>query len=339
MGGLGEFDAGSDHGPDAGYDGADGSWEDGADGQLEQQEPGPAPGPTPGPEPGPVAAAAGFGDRDWSTPAIHAIYEANKAAISDDQASALWVLDGPNGDTWPNLDWSTVAVSAAQRVVDPTQIQQEPLKLCGSAAALEAEAQMKPLDYAYLVRDLFGTGAVKGKKVNDTLLNNSPPDGMDACDWMTLSAIEDSSGLLSYTGRDESALDFGTLPGQQATILGLADGCTDETYLSCAYFGKIAETEEANGYLRDHPDDVVVVVANDSRMLANGGTGAPGRFSNHWVRLLQPVEFEGDRVRLSIYTWGTRMDLDWEVSRFKEWVYGYEIGAKRDGILPRVVAD
>ena len=81
----------------------------------------------------------------------------------------------------------------------------------------------------------------------------------------------------------------------------------------------------------------MVIVENDGGMLQSGGKGKPDGSSNHWVRLTKPIEFTGeedtDRAKFQVFAWGSTMDLDWPVKRFKKWIYGYLIGAKRGSIL------
>ncbi len=125
---------------------------------------------------------------------IQAVADAYKGTLSADQSGALELLDQQNGmisGPWSKLDWASVARGAADRVLHPEHIQQNPLGLCGPAAVANYAAAVTPGTYAYDVISIFEDGKWGSDTVNSSLLNNTPMAGMDQADWMLLSAIQD----------------------------------------------------------------------------------------------------------------------------------------------------
>ena len=189
--------------------------------------------------------------------------------------------------------------------------------------------------------------------MNKKLLESAPLGSMAACDWMALSALQDASNLVrDFEGRptekDEKGdtkhwyqsrgLDpEGTTFRGEKWILEHLNKCVDTKTLSCRYYGEVSTSKEASGYVEKFGEDVVVIIENDGGMLQGNGMGKGNGTHNHWVRLTKPIEFTGeedtDRAKFQIFTWGSTMDLDWPVKRFKKWIYGYLIGAKRGAIL------
>lgn len=269
----------------------------------------------------------------FSSFGLQLLYDANRSAVTGSRLDAFITLDQSASGPWAHLSWDTIAHSAGMRVINPAIMQQSVLGVCGVAAALEADAERNAVDYAKLVRDVFSTGVIDGHPLNKILLGNSPPSGMDEVDWMLMSAVQDSSNLVYEYHGDTSKVRQGESSMQEHWILEHIDHCVDVENLSCQWWGEISETEEANKLLAAHGDDVLVVVSCDSGMLANNGTGPIAHAHDHWVRLLAPVDLSNDRAKFSIFTWGQRMNIDWEQSRFKHWVFSYVVGATKNGIL------
>jgi hypothetical protein len=284
---------------------------------------------------------------------IQGQYETSKAKLTHLQVEALHKLDTPAKGAWAKLSWDDVAVSAAQRVIRPSLIDQELLGVCGEAAALEADAEQNAPEYADFVRHVYETGEVDGTKVNKELLASAPRSTMAAADWMALSALQDASNLIrDYSGQPTETDEHGktkhwtqkggldpegtTFRGER-WILEHLNKCVDTETLSCSLWGEIGTSKKASEFVEKHGDGVVVIVENDGGMLQSGGWGKGDGTHNHWVRLTKPIVFTGeedtDRAKFQIFTWGSTMDLDWPVKRFKKWVYGYLIGAKHGGIL------
>lgn len=288
----------------------------------------------------------------FENPAIQSLYDGNRLALGARRLAALHELDISLAGRWTQLQWRTVANSAAARVVDPTKIDQVALGVCAAAAALEADAEVNALEYARLVGHVFATGQVGEDAVNAKLLNSSPYQGMDQCDWMLLSAIQDTNNAVrDYPGHptdhDPSGRPInvpvyrqggynpeGTGGGDEEKMLRNIDKCVQTRTIECHGPRVWAATPEVGGYLRTFPNDVVVLITNDGGLLDRAtatdpyGTGTAHGHHDHVVRLLGPVTIAGDAVSFSVFSWGRPISLAWTTSRFESWVYEYVIGSR-----------
>ncbi len=273
-------------------------------------------------------------DEPFDIAELQKIYDGHRATVSTRQLAALRTLDHPLAGMWAHLSWNGIAASAGARVVDPTQIDQRTLGVCGEAAALEADASANALRYADEVRHVFATGDVGGTKVNKALLDNTPESGMDPCDWMMLSAAQDASNMvLDYGGRPRPSwgVSEGTTSGGEQWLLSHFNGCVKTKEISCHFWGEEAATTSVNTLLSRHGENVVVIVSNDGGMLQNDGTGEADGSANHWVRLLAPVTLS-DLTTFTVFSWGKSMTLHWDIHKFTKWVYGYVVGARQNDI-------
>jgi hypothetical protein len=281
----------------------------------------------------PPSALPAVGGPPFKNAAIQSVY-ANAAKLSAIQVQALQALDVNRSGPWKNLVWADVAASAADRVVNPANIDQKVLGVCASAAALEAEAATNAKGYADEVCHVFSKAEIGGTKLNRDLLNGKPPKGMDPCDWMMLSASQDASNLVrDYKGTPGEAAGGAYQRGQEWLVKHISD-CVRVTTISCEYWGEDDATKKVSGLMAKYGDKVVVIVSCDGDMLESAtpghkadGTGKKSGGHNHVVRLLS-IKF-GDVVQFTIFTWGSVLTLTWDVKRFRTWVYRYTVGAKQ----------
>jgi len=290
-----------------------------------------------------AAAAGGVASRPkFTNPLIQRTYNdaaRKKPPLSANQVEALLALDVSLTGPWAHLSWTIIAGSAADRVVNPSLIDQVLLDVCASAAALEAEAANNAKGYAHEVCQVFSRAKIGDTYVNKYLLNGTPVNGMDACDWMMLSAAQDASNLgLPFGGKSGWGVGVGTVPpGLEWLLTNLSD-CVQTEWISCVVFGEDAATKKVSDLMAKYGDKVVVTVYCDSEMLdsktpnkAPDGTGDPSHLPDHVVRLIN-ITF-GKTVDFKIFTWGKEMPLKWTVERYRKWVYGYVVGAREAGIL------
>jgi hypothetical protein len=267
----------------------------------------------------------------FRNPGIKAAYDASKAVGSLEQLRALWMLDAPESGPWANLNWDKVAASAAARVYHPEQIDQSVLGLCGPAAALNADAQQHATKFARLVVEIFAQGRADGERINATLLAKSPAAGMDPCDWMLLSGMQDV--LNSWYDYYADVYP----PGSEDKRAGLTKGQEEK---ALKRFGGCVETDswdDSNSafwidyLLTKHPDDSVVVMAVDANVLQ--GKKAQGHF-DHFIRVLSPVVHNSaGTVLFDAFTWGTRQTYTFTPAQFKDLWYAYVVGSMRKGLL------
>ena len=277
----------------------------------------------------------------FSNTNIQNIYVANSASAAPGQIAGLKALDVSLSGPWKNLAWATIAASAAQRVFTPSIIDQQTLGVCASAAALQAEAATNALGYAQVVCAIFSKGELGGTKVNADLLAATPVSGMDPCDWMMLSAAQDTSNLIrDFKGQpDEGKYQRGLGPQgtksiNEAFLLKSLDECVKTSKISCSFFGKEDDSKKVQALMAANGDKLVVLVENDGSMLVNptteavDGTGNPDCHvtGDHSVRLIS-LSY-GATVKFKIFTWGQEVELTWDKARYDTWVYGYMLGAK-----------
>ena len=277
----------------------------------------------------------------FSNTNIQNIYVANSASASPGQIAALKALDVSLSGPWKNLAWATIAASAAQRVFTPSIIDQKTLDVCASAAAVEAEAATNALGYTQQVCAVFSKGELGGTKANTDLLAATPVSGMDPCDWMMLSAAQDTSNLVRDFKGQEGEGEYqggygpqGTKSVNESFLLKSLDECVKTSKISCSFIGKEDDSKKVQALMAANGDKIVVLVENDGGMLANpttgalDGTGEPECHvtGNHSVRLIS-LSY-GATVKFKIFTWGKEAELTWDKARYDSWVYGYMLGAK-----------
>jgi hypothetical protein len=255
----------------------------------------------------------------------------SRSATAEDQASAEQLVDRAGSLTgpWSQLDWSAIAKSAHDRVEHPEHINQGKLGLCGPAAVLNWLAETEPGTFAYDVWSVFEEGEWDGKRFNSTLLGNSTMPGMDALDWMMLSAMQDNANdVLDYNGRETKWRDGETAGDLKHTMYAWTK-IQDTAHYTCVHWGTEEETKKVSDLLRTYGDDVCVVIEVDSTTLQNENA----RGSNdHYVRLRKPVDY-GDTVSFEIFTWGGNRSLKFKQDNFNHMVDGYIVGARRKDIL------
>jgi hypothetical protein len=270
-------------------------------------------------------------DPPFRNAGIKAAYNANRAAGSLEQLRALWVLDGPQTGPWANLRWDTVAAAAAVRVYHPELIDQATLGLCGPAAALNADAQQHATKYARLVVEIFAEGKADGERINKTLLGNRPVAGMDPCDWMVLSGMQDVlNSWYDYYG------EYFPPPSEDKRA-GLTDSREEK---ALRRFSGCVETDtwddrnaafKVEYLLKNHADESVVVMVVDSEVLQ--GRKAQGH-SDHFIRVLTPVyNNAAGMVYFDAFTWGQKQTYTFTQANFKDLWYGYVVGSTRKGLL------
>src|SRR5580658_2559657 len=89
-----------------------------------------------------------------------------------------------------------------ERVQHPKLINQGKSGFCGPAAILYALAKDSPLEYARFALDLFfrGRALVRGWVVDaNCILDQEVPQGIGACDWVTMAGIRTNVGLGALT--------------------------------------------------------------------------------------------------------------------------------------------
>ncbi len=293
----------------------------------------------------------------------------NAQNLSPVQQGAIRILTAPPSDmAWPCLWWTVasdpnpllpagqatspgvppaskvvyagVATGAIDRIINPADIDQGQLNVCGPAAVLNAEAELNPVRYANEVRAIFERGVAQGKRVNDGLLASSPPAGMSSVDWMVASAMRDAENkVLDFHGSPNEAMSAMTTPWEQEGMMEKDLGCVETVHYPCSvvtggFLSVHHQTEKVNKLLANHPDDIVVsMLVNAGRM---EGESNAVNLPNHWVRLLKPVVWGAhDSAEIEIFTWGSPRTLSYPMNgtTFANVVFSYVVGSFKKGLL------
>lgn len=276
-----------------------------------------------------LARDHGTGVVTFIDPELQRIYDANKPGTLSQQV-ALSLLDKERSGPWKTLVWADVAHGMAERVYHPETMDQSDLGTCGPAAVLNADASKDPTDYVQLGIDLFETGKLKGEKVNDKLLANSPPTGMDPSDWMLMSAIQDRmNAVVDYHG--EAGWREGGNSRTMRQNLKKYAGVVDVVTNDCVAWGELKEAQKASDAIKDHPDDVIVMMHVSADVLQDPTSKKNPR--NHVIRLVSWIHMTEDEVQFNAFTWGKIHHYKFTVDQFKRLIYAFTIGARKEGIL------
>jgi hypothetical protein len=195
---------------------------------------------------------------------------------------------------------------------------------------LNADATKDATDYVMLAIELFETGKLKGEKVNDTLLGNSPPSGMDQSDWMLMSSIQDRmNSVLEYHG--EPGWREGGSAGNMRDNLKKYAGVVDVVTNDCEAWGEIDEAKKASDYIKNSPEDVIVMMHVSADVLQDPESKKNPR--NHVIRLVSWIHMSEDEVQFNAFTWGKYHHYKFTKKQFKRLIYAFTIGARKKGIL------
>ena len=263
-------------------------------------------------------------------------------SLTVDKKEAIMALDAIPQGVWDRLDWDSVSVGAAKRIMNPALIDQKVLGVCGPAAALNAEALLSPRSYADLVVKVFHTGKVGDKAVNETLKKATPLAGMDQSDWMLMSAIQDvNNRVIPYFGRHSEARESHTT-GQVEDDMK-ATGCVATTTYTCYVTGEIEAATKASNLLGANllggdraAIEVVIFLKAKPLQDPSFQKTAPNRpgnpiskgSPNHFVRLMEPITFSPNDVTFKAFTWGEVKRYTFSISNFQRLVSAFVIGSR-----------
>ncbi|MGH6926878.1 MAG: hypothetical protein ACREEV_01075 [Dongiaceae bacterium] len=232
--------------------------------------------------------------------------------------------------SWPFISKADVAAGARDRIADASKIHQGSSSLCGPTSLLYSLIKKKPETYASYVTQLYSNGSAKigsleVKPRSDTRNYKVPKDKIHPVDWMALASLRDSENLaLSYSSVDDKAAGI-TMPGTLAGWFTKA-GFTAKNVTNVVFTKSKSDIEAADA-LRKQGYRVCLFINAD--MLYVGKQNNKSVIPNHWVVLSGPVNFfEGDRMSLTVFTWGRGMRAvpetgDLSVSSFLNNFYGY----------------
>jgi hypothetical protein len=239
------------------------------------------------------------------------------STISD----ALVEIDGfESRNDFPSPPWKLDRAMVASRLKElvntPTKIQQGDLNLCGPAVFFLLWCKRDPLAFSRYCINLFEQGSsaigslnvIPGSDLRNQDYEKVTPRMNLLCpqaEWLSMSALRDSeNAVLDFEGTPEEDVSGITTPAEIKNWL-------DETkcYQSVQDEGNYATNpglEQAKKLRPDLGQDIVMLI---NANLIPGSKISPfdiitGRFPNHYILLDSPIEFSGDQVSFTFWTWG-----------------------------------
>jgi peptidoglycan hydrolase-like protein with peptidoglycan-binding domain len=295
------------------------------------QPPGPGPQP-PGPEP--VVFGAPELQHEWDR------YVAAGKQPTQRQQDAFRVLDVGATGPWKQLSWQQVRQSAAQRILRPDIMNQGVLSVCGPATLVHMHADINPVGYARFVHQVFTTATIDGDRANDTLLANSPAtlsssgaELMAEVDWMLFSSMRDTeNAIFDYTGTKGEDFAGITMPGEMAEWMEEILGCPKTKHYTSYLWGEVSNAKKVSKLLASHGTGVVVAMLVDADALTRNQKGfGPDKsilnIPDHWIRLMEPIRFEGDRILVTVWTWGQRYTFVYDEDQLEDVLFEFVVGA------------
>jgi hypothetical protein len=279
-------------------------------------------------------------DPIFQNPYLETIYEANKPGTPE-QLTALRMLDtdAPLTGVWSGIKWGQVARSAGARIYNPNMMAQGVLGTCGPATILNFIGTNDPQAYIALVIEVFREGKAKGSKVNSKLRGTAPQPGMDALDWMMMSAVQDiSNDWYDFYGTPEGqdAKREGTTSGDQRWMYKKFAGAKEsETIDTPKYKDVLPAAKRVNGLVGTA--GVSVNMHLSASVLQNAASAENKR--NHVIRLLKPISITENAddsksvVEFDAFTWGQVFHWKGTVNQFIHMMWAFTIVSKTKGVI------
>jgi hypothetical protein len=238
----------------------------------------------------------------------------------------------PKGRPFPRISEADIVTGLHDRVIDPTKQNQGTAGLCGPAAFFYCVLNYKPELYVQYVIDLLTTGkarigSLEVKPGTGCRVYQPPPDKIAAVDWVALASLRDSDNFIMDLSSVDDELSCGSMPGDVANWfrqIGYRDVRDDTNLYFCKGRKEIEAFDRDMRFNRD-----VCLFINDN-MLDEHTNRLKSTFVNHWVVVDEPPEIKGDRISLSVYTWGAVQRIpqvgSLSLAEFSRNFYGYVSG-------------
>jgi hypothetical protein len=269
---------------------------------------------------------------EFTNPDLQQVYDANKPGTTG-RLDAMRALDRDVKGVWSQLTWAQLVKSAAQRIYNPNMMAQGSLGTCGPATILNFLGTNDPLAYANLVVEVFRNGEGNGKSINKTLRGSAPQPGMDALDWMLMSAVQDiTNDWYEFYGTKEGAQAKreGTGSSDQRWAYKHFAGVTKAETIDTPEHGDVLPAARRVSGLVTKPG-VSVNMHLSAAVLQNPSSGPNAR--NHVIRLLKPITIteDADDAKSSVtfvaFTWGRVFTWKGTVNQFIHMIWAFTIAA------------
>jgi len=231
---------------------------------------------------------------------------------SNEQSDGEWAEKAPiRPPAFRNIPRYSFYQSLRERMADPSKISQRTTSLCGPASLMFLSGGRWPERYYRFVSTLYESGSsTLGNlrvKPGEDCLNCNPIGSISPADWVALAGIRDSeNSLWDYDDVDDEIGGI-TMPSTLAKWLNQVgfQNVTNETNL---YFTKGEDNLRAASELY-HTGHHVCMLINATAISVAPSSGDPsGIFTsaNHWVVLTSEMQFQGNNLSFTIFTWGER---------------------------------
>jgi hypothetical protein len=234
------------------------------------------------------------------------------------------------GGVFKNIRRADVAKGVKARLSAPGKIDQNPSSLCGPASLLFCLIKKDPFEYARYVTQLYDgglstIGSLVIRPSQDTKDYNPAPDNMDPTDWVALASLRDSQNAgFDYQAAGDTLAGI-TMPIELSYWFDKA-GFTGIENVTNVFLTKSRKDIEKANTLRLQGNFVCLFINAD--MLYGSKHNNKSVIPDHWVVLTGPVTFDGNKIRLQVFTWG---DGDYKipesgeltVDKFCNNFYGY----------------
>lgn len=203
------------------------------------------------------------------------------------------------------LSRDQVARGAIERVYDPNRIEQKASSLCGPAAMVRAVASNDPVAYADYIIALFELGHGKLRRLevepDEDLRAYDPGMQIDHADWIALASLRDSENwFFDYDEVDDPIAGI-TFPSSLADWFRRAGFTSVYNETNLIIDKDLANLRAANElYKRNY----YVCLFINMNMLTEKRMQSGSFSADHWVVLSSRVQFPGNQIKLTVFTWG-----------------------------------
>ncbi|MBR0801870.1 hypothetical protein JQ615_41825 [Bradyrhizobium jicamae] len=213
---------------------------------------------------------------------------------------------------------------------NPNIINQRSAGLCGPVGFLYSLAFDSPAAYAKYGIDLYEKGKAMIWRLDiepsKDCRDYFPPPPMCPGDWLTAGSLRDSENF--FFDYDSVKADGGTSNDELAHFFEDA-GYTDIHKDDNTFTSRNAQDIDLiNKY---YNDGYRVILRINAKLLDKDSQADTSHRGNHFVILRSPIIVSGQKVGLTVYTWGRRQDIpapgtQLSPSQFLEHWYGYIAG-------------
>lgn len=253
-----------------------------------------------------------------------------------------------NGGEFTQLHRATIAAELAERVMDPTKINQGNVDICAPAALVYEIAKTRPEDYVTAVTELFDNGQTTLGKwkltPNEDLRRYAIPEDakIAEADWIIIASVRDSENwFFDYSSyKDKGGTtnrEFNDMLSK-AGFTDIQDDNSDSTHEDVDNLKKADELYSKNYQVALRVDASVLgdsMTTDDSRSCHPPKNAQSSGNSNHRLVLASNIRTTwalSSPVSMDVFTWGGKRPMPSDFSgapvvmtlgKFLTYYFGY----------------